>query len=214
MSHLISWSVYSCGCKSSVTPTTFNRLRKYSSAVQGQHRERRIDRPCAECIGKARKLKAPKGAQQKENEEGLFERWCWAKHAAASENDNGEFYSLVYLLTQLYPDLDLVPVNEADVIVRRVNSQLRLEAYPIYGEDGVHDEDDIDEDMKVYITEIVHDQVQQYQKRYGSVHYGRVMDAVCVDVRPQNHVYPKLVNCHRQARMVPVEVVHPGGNYF
>jgi hypothetical protein len=213
MSHLISWSVYSCGCKSSVTPTTFKRLRKYSSAVEGQHRERKINRPCAECISKARKLRAPTVAQQKADE-GLFDRWCWAKHAATNENDDGEFYSLVYLLTQLYPDLDSVPVNEVDVIVRRVNSQLRLEDCPIFGKGCVHEEDDIDEDTKVCITEIVHDQVQQYQKRHGGAQYVEVVDAVCVDVRRQNHHSPRLVSCYRQARVVPMEVVHPGGNYF
>ncbi|KAI0123340.1 hypothetical protein BJ170DRAFT_599307 [Xylariales sp. AK1849] len=189
----------------------------YSSTNKKTRGEKTVPQPCLDCF--AVEVQRIRHEYPHGNTCAHWQR-LWGKIGDGSDNTkrDSQFYSLWCLITQLYPNLDSVDANKNQVIVRRVNSQLQLEGSPVFGKDGIVDEEDLDASTKMYVTRMVRNQVQQYQRQssIGSLEdpgKAKIRDAIRVDIHKQQRGVPKLVD-HRRRNGVPKVQINPGGNFL
>ncbi|ETS80168.1 hypothetical protein PFICI_07697 [Pestalotiopsis fici W106-1] len=168
MPHYIGWTSFTCGHETSVKVSTIQQIKEHYNReylsyqlvdTSGREYHASAPRPCKSCCQKQQGQQQPPVAAGYEN---FAHKWRteWAPKIASVEPNEAENPPLKNLLHHICPHLRSVNNLREEVLLRRVNSQLKLEGVNISEEITPSD---VDQETRQRVTRVVEDQLHMHR---------------------------------------------------
>ncbi|KAF7531924.1 hypothetical protein G7054_g8451 [Neopestalotiopsis clavispora] len=169
MPHLIGWTSFICGHETSVKVSTIQQLKEHYNREylsyqlvdpSGREYHATAPRPCKSCCQNQQGQQKPAVAAGYDNFEHKW-RTEWAAKIASVEPNEAGSPPLKNLIHHICPHLRSVNNLKEEVLLRRVNSQLKLEGLDI---SAGTTPSQVDRETRQRVTRVVEDQLHMHRK--------------------------------------------------